>query len=176
MDLFGDDLLDPETHRRVFGDLPSSLQRALRTAEIGDLVTQLQDAGWRPGQIGSRVGAMTTGDDPVLDVTRLLTGFVDQVPPDARWRQEKAERDLQRSRAEVERPASDEAREAWIAQIRSELGSPRQRQTVTAIRQRPGCAVCGADGVYFVTKQVRLCDACVEALADGAADRLGEAG
>ena len=176
MDLFGDDLLDAETHHRVFGELPSSLQRALRTAEIGDLVTQLLDAGWRPGQIGARVGAMTAGDDPVSDVTRLLTGFLDQVPPDARWRQERVERELARSRAEVEQPASDETRRAWIAHIRSDLAVPRPRQTVTQLRQRPACALCGQDSVYFVTRDVRLCDACVEALGNGTASRLGEAG
>lgn len=176
MDLFGDRLLDPETHQRVFGELPSSLQRSLRTSEIGELVVQLLDAGWRPGQIGSRVGAMTAGDDPVADVLRLLTGFLDQLPPDARWRQEKSERSLLRSRAEVEQPASEASRDSWIAQIRSELGRPRERPRVTAIAQRPRCALCGEDSVYFVTKEVRLCDACVEALGSGAAGRLGAAG
>jgi hypothetical protein len=176
MDLFGEHLLDGETHERVFGELPSSVQRGLRTAEIGDLVTQLLDAGWRPGQIGARVGAMTAGDDPVADVMRLLTGFLEQLPPDARWRQEKADRELVRSRAEVEQPASEETRQAWIARIRSDLAVPRERQKVTQLRQRPSCAMCGQDSVYFVTKQVRLCDACVEALGNGSAGHLGEAG
>jgi hypothetical protein len=176
MDLFGEHLLDAATHQRVFGELPSSVSRALRTAEVGDLVTQLLDAGWRPGQIGARVGAMTAGDDAVADVTRLLTGFLDQLPPDARWRQEKSERDLERSRAEVEQPASDETRREWIARIRSELAIPRERQTVTPIRQRPACAMCGEDSIYYVTRDVRMCDACVAVLGSGGAPRLGEAG
>ena len=45
MDLFGQQLLDAETHKAVFGELPSSLQGRLRTAEVGDLVLQLLDAG-----------------------------------------------------------------------------------------------------------------------------------
>lgn len=175
MDLFGQHLLDVETHQAVFGELPSSVSRSLRTPDVGDLVVQLLDAGWRPGQIGARVGAMTPTGDPVADVTALLTGFLDQLPPDARWRQDKAERDLVRSRAEVEQPATDEARQAWIARIRTSLAVPAGRPKVTHLRKRPECALCGQDSVYFVTRDVRLCDACVEALGNGSA-RLGEAG
>src|SRR3954452_23581948 len=106
--------LDPETHAAVFGDLPSSLARDLHTPEIGDLVLQLLDRGWRQGQLAARIGALPSGTDPVADVTSLLHGFLEQVPPDARWRDEKREREArQRTRAAFEPPASEESRQAW---------------------------------------------------------------
>ncbi|MCU1592651.1 MAG: hypothetical protein JWO12_43, partial [Frankiales bacterium] len=109
--------LSQETHDAVFGDLPFTLSLDLHTPEIGDLVLQLLDKGWRKGQIGSRVGAMPTGPagrDPVADVEALLRGFLEQVPPDARWREEKAERDLLKSTTAFEQPASPESRARWI--------------------------------------------------------------
>src|SRR5262249_45455204 len=111
MDLFGQQLLDTETHRAVFGDLPSSLQGHLRTTEVGDLVLQLLGAGWRRGRLASRIGALPAGSDPVAEITALLRGFLDQLPPDARWREERAQRDaVSASRAEAEQPASDASR------------------------------------------------------------------
>jgi hypothetical protein len=167
--------LDRETHDAVFGDLPSALSAALRTAEVADLVLQLLDRGWRQGQLAARVGALPAGRDPEADVVALLTGFLDQVPPDARWRQEKAERDAARSSAAVEQPASEESRQAWIARIRSELGGPRTSHREPARRVRPPCALCGAESTFFVTRAVRLCDGCVALLGTGAV-RLPEAG
>src|SRR3954470_21169426 len=125
--------LDPETQAAVFGDLPSSLARDLHTPEIGDVVLQLLDRGWRQGQLAARVGALPSGPDPVPAITALLEGFLEQVPPDARWREEKRERDaLQRSRAELDRPASEESRQAWLTQIRADLGArtPTRREPV----------------------------------------------
>jgi hypothetical protein len=173
--------LDQDTHDAVFGELPVPLAHDLHTPEVGDLVLQLLDRGWRAGQVAARVGAMPAGPDPVADVLGLLRGFLDQVPPDARWRQEKAERDeLRRSQAALEQPASEESRQRWIQQIRSELGGPRRTPRGPVQRVRPGCALCGADGVYFVTREVRLCTACVTLLGTGsqlgAATNLSEAG
>ncbi|HUR13955.1 MAG TPA: hypothetical protein VM097_05640 [Mycobacteriales bacterium] len=169
MDLFGQHLLDAETHKAVFGELPSSLQGHLRTAEVGDLVLQLLDAGWRRGQLAARLGAMPAGDDPVADVTRLLRGFLDQLPPDARWREERSERDaLRASRAEAEEPASEESRQRWVAQIRSELSAPRQPRTTRPPRSLRQCTLCGEDGTFFVTREVRLCETCVGLLQAGA--------
>lgn len=168
-DLFGQHLLDAAMHKAVFGELPTSLQQSLRTAEVGDLVLQLVDRGWRPGQLASRIAALPAGDDPVADVTRLLEGFVEQVPPDARWREEKAARQRERelARAQAEQPASEESRQQWLAEIRAGLQGPRQVRTVTRLRARPACALCGEESSYFVTKDVRLCDTCVELLRSG---------
>jgi hypothetical protein len=161
--------LEAETHSAVFGELPSALARELHTPEIGDLVLQLLDRGWRAGQLAARVGALPAGPAPVAEITALLQGFLEQVPPDARWREEKRERDaLQRSRAEFERPASEESRQAWLTQIRTELGTRRPTLREPVRRPRPACALCGRESSYFVTREVRLCDGCVEQLSTGA--------
>lgn len=167
--------LAQDTHDAVFGDLPFTLSLDLHSPEIGDLVLQLLDKGWRAGQLAARVGAMPAGRDPVADVEVLLRGFLEQVPPDARWREEKAERDLQRSHAAFEQPASDESRQRWIQQIRTEIGSPRRAPRKAVVRVRPPCALCGAESDYFVTREVRLCEACVAVLGAGQAT-LPEAG
>lgn len=169
MDLFGQHLLDAETHKAVFGELPTSLQTRLRTAEVGDLVLQLLDAGWRRGQLAARLGAMPAGEDPEADVVRLLRGFLEQLPPDARWREEKAERDaLQASRAEAEEPASEESRQRWVAQIRADLSVPRAPRQARPTPPSRQCTLCGEDGTFFVTRGVRLCQTCVGLLQAGA--------
>ena len=152
--------LDTDTHDAVFGELPVLLAADLRTPEIGDLVLQLLDKGWRKGQLAARVGALPAGRDP-------LTGFLDQVPPDARWREEKAQRDLARSQAASEEPASEESRQRWIQQIRAELGGPRVSTRKPLTRARPACALCGEESDYFVTREVRLCEVCVGLLSSG---------
>jgi len=170
--------LDDETHAAVFGDLPSALAAALRTGEVGDLVLQLLDKGWRRGQIAARVGALPSGRDPQAEVVALLRGFLDQVPPDARWREEKAQRDLERtarSSADVEEPASEQSRQAWISQIRTELGGPRPARPLPTSPTRPACALCASASSFFVTREVRLCEGCVALLSTGAV-RLSEAG
>jgi hypothetical protein len=160
--------LDPETHRGVFGDLPARLALSLHTPEIGDLVLQLLDRGWRQGQLAARIGALPAGADPVADITALLAGFLEQVPPDARWREEKREREALRARASFEEPASEESRQAWLAQIRDELGARRPAPRAPVRRTRPACSLCGRESAYFVTKEVRLCEGCVEQLSTGA--------
>ena len=167
--------LSQDTHDAVFGDLPFTLSLDLHTPEIGDLVLQLLDKGWRKGQLAARVGAMPAGCDPVADVEALLRGFMELLPPDARWREQKAQRDLEQSRASFEQPASDESRQKWIQQIRAEIGIPRTTRRAPAVRVRPACALCGSDGEYFVTREVRLCQACVALLGSGMA-KLSEAG
>ena len=130
---------------------------------------QLLDGGWRQGQLAARIGALPAGPDPVADVTALLQGFLEQVPPDARWREEKRSREDERlRRAAFEQPASDASREAWIARIRDDLGSRRSAPREPARRTRPACSLCGQESTYFVTREVRLCDACVEQMSTGA--------
>jgi AcrR family transcriptional regulator len=169
MDLFGQHLLDAETHKAVFGELPSSLQAHLRTAEVGDLVLQLLDAGWRRGQLASRIGALPAGPDPVESVVALLRGFLEQLPPDARWREQKAQRDaLHASRVEAEAPATEQSRQQWVSQIRADLAlprEPRRDRSVPPVRQ---CSLCGEEGTFFVARGVRLCQTCVGLLQAGA--------
>lgn len=160
--------LDAETHRAVFGGLPSSLAVALHTPEIGELVLQLLDGGWRAGQLAARVGALPAGPDPVGEVTAVLQGFLDQQPPDARWRAEKRERDAARQSAlQFERPASEQSRQAWISQIRQDLGARAPARRQPPRRTRPACVLCGQESAYFVTREVRLCDDCVQLLGSG---------
>ncbi|MCU1599508.1 MAG: hypothetical protein JWO22_217 [Frankiales bacterium] len=161
--------LDAETHGGVFGDLPSSLAVALHTPAIGDLVLQLLDRGWRKGQLAARVGALPAGPDPVAEVTALLVGFMEQHPPDARWRSEKREREAERQSAlEFEAPASEESRQAWISRIRGDLGAREPVRRQPPRRTRPACALCGMESAFFVTREVRLCDECVEQMSTGA--------
>jgi hypothetical protein len=175
MDLYGQHLLDAETHKAVFGELPSALQAHLRTPEVGDLVLQLLDAGWRRGQLASRIGALQAGPDPVQDVTQLLRGFLDQLPPDARWREEKAQRDaLRASRAEAERPASEASRQRWVAEIRQSLALPREPRRSTLAPPSRTCALCEQEGTHFVARGVRLCDTCVDLLQAGAIRRADD--
>lgn len=172
MDLFGQQLLDPETHKAVFGELPSTLQAHLRTAELGDLVLQLLDAGWRRGQLASRIGALPAGQDPVAEITALLEGFLEQLPPDARWREERAQRDaIGASRAEAEQPASEESRQRWVTEIRQSLALPREPRRSGSSESVRRCAVCEQEGTYFVARGVRLCDDCVALLQAGALRR-----
>jgi len=168
-DLFGQELLDAATHKAVFGGLPSSLSQSLRTPEVGDLVLQLLDAGWRKGQLAGRVEALPAGEDPVAKVTRFLRHLLDELPPDARWREEQVrrERAAEAARAQEPEPASEESRQQWVAQIRAELARPRVVQPSRPLRVRPSCALCGEESSFFVTKQVRLCDTCVSLLAQG---------
>ncbi|HUR52147.1 MAG TPA: hypothetical protein VMZ11_08490 [Mycobacteriales bacterium] len=169
MDLFGQHLLDAETHKAVFGDLPSSLQAHLRTPEVGDLVLQLLDAGWRRGQLASRIGALQPGADPAAEITAVLRGFLDQLPPDARWREEKAQRtSTAASRQEAEQPASEQSRERWVAEIRQSLALPKERPSRRQAQPTRVCALCGQDGTHFVARGVRLCDSCVSLLQAGA--------
>jgi hypothetical protein len=160
--------LDEETHAAVFGDLPSALARSLRTPEIGDLVLQLLDAGWRRGQLAARIGALPAGPDPTGQIHALLAGFLDQVPPDARWQQEKADREQVVAPAAFEEPATEESRQAWLSQIRADLGVRKGPARAPLRRVRPPCSICGVESSYFVTKDVRLCDGCVERLSTGA--------
>ncbi|MCU1622227.1 MAG: hypothetical protein JWL79_1072 [Frankiales bacterium] len=160
--------LEAETHHGVFGGLPARLSAALHTPEIGDLVLQLLDRGWRQGQLAARIGALPSGADPIADIRALLEGFLEQVPPDARWREEKRERAQLKASAAIEQPATEESRQAWLARIRDDLGVRRSAPREPARRTRPACALCGQESSYFVTREVRLCDGCVEQLTTGA--------
>lgn len=167
--------LSPTTHAAVFGDLPTSLARTLITDEVAAVVTTLLDAGWRAGQLSSRIGALPAGLDPAAEVLALLRTLLDREAPDRRWQAEKAARQVSASSSAAEQPASPESRQRWISQIRSELGVPRRPRPAPAGRVRPPCALCGAAGELFVTRAVRLCSGCVTELETGQT-RLEHAG
>ena len=97
----------------------------------------------------------------------LLTGFLEQVPPDARWREERAARKA--SQSVREEPASEQSRQRWLTQIRNELGTPRAPRAQPLLRVKPPCSLCGAEGEFFVTRNARLCAACVLLLESGTA-------
>lgn len=162
--------LDAATHAAVFGDLPAGLAADLHSPEVGDLVLQLLDKGWRSGQLSARIGALPAGRDPVAEVGALLRGFLPQVPPDARWREQKAQRDHARSSATFEQPATEQSRQRWIQQIRADLGTVKRAPKPPTRRIRPCCALCEAESDYFVTREVRLCSACVAMLAASVTD------
>ena len=162
-------------HLAVFGELPTSLSEALDAPEVAAAVRPLLEAGWRPGQLASRVGALPAAPDPGAAVLGLLRSLAGQPTPDQVWAAERADRQALRSLSTVEQPASEESRERWIAQIRSGLSGPRSVRPGPAVRIRPACALCGQSGTFFVTHQVRLCVPCVEVLATGSA-RLGATG
>ena len=106
---------------------------------------------------------------------RLLRGFLDQVPPDARWREERAQRAIAASSERAEEPASEQSRQRWLSEIRQQLGTPRAPRAQPLMRMKPPCSLCGAEGEFFVTRAVRLCEACVALLESGKAT-MPEAG
>jgi ribosomal protein L37AE/L43A len=67
------------------------------------------------------------------------------------------------------RPAAPEDCARWAASIRAGLrGSAAPRRAAPPVRARPACSACGQDSVFFVRRDVHLCDGCVDLLAAGA--------
>lgn len=167
--------LPATTLATVFGNLPASLTRTLDTAEVAMAVTALLRAGWRPGQLSYRLGALPAGPDPAAEVLAHLRALAEREAPDRRWQAEKAARPAPASSSAAEQPATPESRQRWISQIRSDLGAPRRPRPAPVGRVRPPCALCGEPGELFVTRAVRLCGACVTELETGQT-RLEHAG
>lgn len=136
-------------------------------------VQALLAAGWRSGQLAARIGALPAGPDPVAVVLSLLGALAEQEAPDrlhARERGRMADQAAAAGRsssAAAEQPASQESRERWLRQIRQQLGSARPVRPAPPARIRPPCALCGGVGALFVTRAVRLCTTCVDALEAG---------
>ena len=163
--------------RQVLADLPTSVARRLDEDEVASVVQALLSLGWRPAQLGARIGVLPASDDPgpqVLGFRRALTG---EESPEIRVSRERAERATATGleRAGAPQPASAAARDRWISQVRQGLtGTPRRRADPIP-RTRPACAVCQQDGSFFVTHEVHLCRRCVAVLQTGQA-RLEAAG
>lgn len=167
-------------HSDVFSHLPVALMRELDTPAVAEVLDALVLAGWRPGQLRSRVGSEPSQGTPERDgahLTALLASLRTQTPPDvahAREVQERA-RARERDREHGPAPASPETRDRALAAIRAGLrGAPARRPPVEP-RTRPACSLCGGEGSYFVTRDVRLCRRCVAVLATGEA-RLSSTG
>ena len=161
--------LGARRHDEVFGALPSATARALDVPEVAALVRDLLAAGWRPGQLAARVGALPAADDPLGPVLAFLQALLERDSPQRRWERERAERDRERAsqRDQAHQAASEQSRSRWAAEARRALGLPPRVLPVAAPRPRASCAACGGTGQYFVTRDVRLCARCVEQLQTG---------
>jgi len=165
------DRLGRRLHDEVFGALPALLGKALDVAEVAAAVRPLLAQGWRPAQLGARVGALPEPSDPVPAVVAFLEQLLERDSPEQAWQRERAERaGVQAAAADPEHVvASDEARAHWVAQARRALGVPAPGRRPPPPRTAPVCAACRGEGAFFVTRQVRLCRACVELLSSGRA-------
>lgn len=161
-------------HEQVFGVLPAATARALDTSAVAAAVRPLLACGWRPAQLAARVGALPVSEAPEAAVVAFLQQLADRESPRQAWDREWAERGRVRAgRAEeAARAASEASRAHWVAEARRGLGLPPPTRRAVAPRVLPRCSGCGSDGEFFVTRQVRLCTACVALLASGQA-RLG---
>jgi len=161
-------------HADVFSALPVGLVRALDTPAVAEALDALVAAGWRTGQLRSRVGAEASQGGHERDaahLTGVLQALRAQTPPDVQHARELAERERARAweREHAPTPASPQVREQALAEIRAGLrgASPRRREPEA--RTRPACALCPGEGSFFVTREVRLCRRCVGVLATGEA-------
>jgi hypothetical protein len=158
----------------VVRHLPALLVRALDAERAACDVDVLVAAGWRTGQLRSRIGAEPSQGTPGRDaehVLAVLRALRDETPPDVvhareveRRRRERAEQ-----RAQQPRPASPEVRRRSVERIRTELGLVPGRRTAREPRTRPPCSLCDGEGSFFVSHEVHLCSRCVAVLATGRA-------
>ena len=167
-------------HSDVFSHLPVLLMREMTTAPVAALLRQLVDAGWRPGQLRDRVGAAPSQGSIERDaaaLVELLDALTRCPAPDAVHAARRRERSLAREReaAEAPLPATPEAREQHLAQIRAALGVAPRRRREPEPRTRPACSLCSGEGAFFVTHDVHLCSRCVAVMATGEA-RLSRTG
>lgn len=166
------DRLGRRLHGAVFDPLPSALGRACDTPEVAAAVRPLLARGWRPAQLSARLGALPDPPgDPVPAVVAFLGQLLERTSPQEAFDRERAERERERAeqaeRAPV--PASDAERERWVAQARRSLGMTGRPRPVPALPRARACASCPGEGSFFVTKEVRLCGACVQLLQSGRA-------
>lgn len=164
------DRLGSRLHGEVFGALPSSTARALDLPEVAAAVRPLLARGWRPAQLAARVGALPAVDDPVPGVVAFLGQLLERDSPPERALQEQASRERERAAVlGTGAPASPESRAHWVSEARRTLGLPPRVLAAAAPPPAPVCASCAGHGDFFVTRQVRLCQACVQLLASGSA-------
>lgn len=158
----------------VVRSLPALLVRALDTGSVAAEVDALVAAGWRPGQLGARIGRAPSQGGVDRDAEQVLTvlrALRDELPPDVAHAREveRRRRQQQDERARAPRPASYEVRQRSVERIRGELGLRRRRAVPPEPRTRPSCSLCPGEGSVFVSPEVRLCRRCVAVLASGEA-------
>ena len=156
-------------HEEVFGGLPALTARALDDPAVAGAVRPLLERGWRPAQLGARVGALPVSGDPLPAVVAFLEQLLERESPQHAWERERAEREQRSAEAEPHRVASEQERAHWVAQARRSLGMPPLARPEPAPEPARRCASCSAEAAYFVTRTVRLCAACVAALESGRA-------
>lgn len=167
-------------HSDVFSHLPVLLMREMATAPVAALLEQLIAAGWRPGQLRHRVGAAPSQGSVERDaaaLVALLTVLTNEPAPDAEHAATRRERAQAREQeaAQAPVPATPEAQQQHLAQMRAALGVPPRRPVAPEPRTRPACSLCAGEGAFFVTHDVHLCRRCVEVMATGEA-RLSRTG
>ena len=114
----------------VLAGLPASVVGRLDTAPIAAAVRDLLRAGWRPVQLGARIGALTATEDPAAQVQAFLVALSDEETPIGRADRERTERAAaaQRARRATGPPASPETIARCLAQVRSQLLLQRSRR------------------------------------------------
>ncbi len=165
------DRLGARLHEEVFGALPSATARALDDVRVAAAVRPLLARHWRPAQLAARVGALPVSADPVGAVVAFLEQLLGRDSPQQAWDSERSAREHERAEQgrRGERAASEQARAHWVAEARRSLGLPARARPVPPPRPASVCSACGRGGDFFVTRQVRLCGACVELLGSGRA-------
>ena len=161
-------------HTDVFSQLPSRLMHELDDADVAAVLADLVEAGWRPGQLRSRVGAEPSQGSVERDaaaVRALLERLRAEECPDERHARERAEQHEERARQRelAPRPADPAVRDRWLGEIRASLKStPVRRPPAPEPRTRPSCALCEGESSFFVRRDVHLCRPCVDLLSAGA--------
>lgn len=161
-------------HEDLFGHLPWRDAQALHVPEVAAAVRPLLARGWRPAQLAARVGALPAAGDPsatLTSVVAFLQVLIERDSPAVEHAAVRTARDRERQeRQAAEEPvASDEVKAHWVAHARRSLGLPPRPRSVPAAPASPACASCLGEGSFFVTREVRLCGACVELLRTGRA-------
>jgi hypothetical protein len=164
----------------VVASLPALLVRGLDAEQAARDVEALVAAGWRTGQLRSRIGAEPSQGSPDRDadhVLAVLRALRDETPPDVAHARELARRrrEQEDERARAPQPASPEVRRRSVERIRTELGLVTSGRAAPEPRTRPRCSLCDGEGSFFVSREVHLCARCVAVLATGEA-RLAAAG
>jgi hypothetical protein len=157
----------------VFGALRVAVVRELDCPEVRELLDRLVARGWRPRQLRERVGSLpvqpTSAQDAAViadELRRLLGEESPQEQYDAEVARRARQREDEQAAAPV--PAAPEERSRWISTIRDGLKGGRSRVPFgPPVRLRPDCALCPAEGEFFVRRDVHLCGDCVDLLAAG---------
>ncbi len=147
--------------------------RELDTADVAAVLDDVLAAGWRPGQLRSRIGGEPSQGSMERDaaaVRLLLERLRTEECPDVRHARERAEQEQEHAwqRELAPRPADPAVRDRWLGEIRAGLKStPARRVRTPEPRTRPSCALCDGESSFFVRRDVHLCRPCADLLSAG---------